>query len=293
MIPLRPTSPRHVTIFGVLIAQMLVGGASVAAAGPSQSDWVSGYNSQVRLLAGADAAAAAGSRIVAGVEIATKPDWKTYWRNPGDAGVPPMFDWSKSVNVASADVRYPAPRRLVDKGGVTIGYLGGVVFPVMVKPTDPAKPVALRLSIDYGVCKDICVPAQAELNLDFTPGEVGPLPESLSAAVRQLPSARGSERPGDPVVKAATVELAATPPRLTLDVQVPEGTAADAVDAFLVTDEGGFMPLPSPAERSSAGTLRLVVDLSKDVDIKDLRGKTVYATVTAPSGATETAIAVK
>ncbi len=262
------------------------------AAGPPESEWISGYNSRVRLIGGSSENTG-GRRFVAGVEIETKPDWKTYWRNPGDAGVPPAFDWSKSTNVATAEVRYPAPQRLVDKSGITIGYLGGVVFPVMVTPADPAKPVALKLTIDYGVCKDICVPAQADLTLDIAPKQAVPMPGNLSDVMRDLPSARGKERAGDPVVRAVTVELGATPPSLTLDVEMPDGAAADAIDAFLVTDEGGFMPLPSRADGPKKGMVRLIVDLSKDVDLKELRGKTVFATVTAPSGASEIVIAIK
>ena len=288
---------------------MLAGTVTAASAGPLQSEWANGYNSRVRLLAGAEsgphigasAAADAGAdrsapsrrRLVAGVEIETKPDWKTYWRNPGDAGVPPAFDWSKSVNVAAAEVRYPAPQRLVDKSGITIGYLGGVVFPVMVTPVDPAKPVTLKLTIDYGVCKDICVPAQAELSIDIAAAYTEPVPALLAAALDRLPSARGQERTGDPVIKAVAVELAGTPPRLTLDVLPPKGTSAEAIDAFLVTGEGGFMPLPTRAAAPSKDLVRLIVDLSRDVDIADLRGKTVFVTVSGPGGASEAVITIK
>lgn len=279
-------------LLAVGVAPLLAFALPVAATDGARSEWVSGYNSRVRLLAGTDAGAAA-RRLVAGVEIETKPDWKTYWRNPGDAGVPPAFDWSKSSNVAAVEVRYPAPQRLVDKSGVTIGYLGGVVFPVMVTPADPAKPVSLKLTIDYGVCKDICVPAQADLAIDVAAGEAGPPPANLAAALQVLPSARGKERPGDPAIKSVTVDLAATPPLLTLDVGLPDGSLADAVDAFLVAEDGGFIPLPTRASAPAKGMVRLVVDLSKDVDIKELRGKAVFVTVTGPGGASETAIAIK
>lgn len=265
--------------------------ATGAAEGPA-SDWVSGYNSRVRLLAGTDSTPS-GRRLVAGVEIETKSDWKTYWRNPGDAGVPPAFDWSKSTNVATAKVLYPAPRRLVDKSGVTIGYLGRVTFPVLITPADPSKPVSLKLTIDYGVCKDICVPAQAELTLDIAAGGSAPLPSGVAAALEDVPRPQGKELPGDPAVKSVAVELASVPPRIVIDVALPGGVEAQGIDAFLVAEDGGFMPLPGREAGAKAGMVRLVVDLSKDVDIKDLRGKTVFATVTGPGGASEVAIAIK
>ena len=64
--------------------------------------------SQLRLLLTADAA----GQIGGGIEIALEPGWYTYWRNPGEAGVPPVFDFSGSENVASVDVMYPAPDAL-------------------------------------------------------------------------------------------------------------------------------------------------------------------------------------
>lgn len=275
------------------VAMPLLAAATAAgAAEGAASDWVSGYNSRVRLIAGVDGAAAA-PKLVAAVEIETKSDWKTYWRNPGDAGVPPAFDWSKSTNVAAAKVLYPAPSRLVDKSGVTIGYLGRVMFPVLVTPVDASKPVTLKLAIDYGVCKDICVPAQAELTIDISAGGSGSLPTSIAAALASVPRPRGKEQPGDPVVRGVAVELAASPPHLALDVALPAGAEAQSIDAFLVAEDGGFMPLPARADGVGAGMVRLVVDLSKDVDIRDLRGKTVFATVTAPGGASEVAIPIK
>ena len=54
---------------------------------------------------------------------------------------------------------WPAPSRFEDQGGVAYGYKDGVLLPIRVVPNDPAKSVALRLKLDYGVCKDICIPA--------------------------------------------------------------------------------------------------------------------------------------
>ena len=85
--------------------------------------------------------------------------------------MPPSFDWSKSANLESAQVLYPAPKRFTDKSGDTIGYKGTVVFPVRLKPKDAGKPIDVRLAFDYGVCKDICIPAQAELALSIAPGD--------------------------------------------------------------------------------------------------------------------------
>jgi DsbC/DsbD-like thiol-disulfide interchange protein len=261
--------------------------SGATAAEGAASDWSNGYNSRVRLVGGIDRAAG-GRGLVAGVEIETKPDWKTYWRNPGDAGVPPTFDWSGSENVAAVEVLYPAPRRFVDKAGTTIGYLGQVTFPVAVTPKDPAQPVTLRLAIDYGVCKEICVPAQAELTLGVSPSAT--MPRALSDAVGRVPRPRGREAAGDPVIEAVAVELAATPPRIVLEARVPGG--ADSADAFLVGEDGAFVPLAVRAPGARTGYARFVVDLSRDFDIKDFKGKSIFAVVVGAGGASEARIRV-
>src|SRR5688572_3192220 len=94
----------------------------------------------------------------AGLEITLAGGWKTYWRLPGESGVPPQFDWSRSTNLAAVTVGWPAPRRFHDAAGETIGYRDRVVLPLRVAPVDPQKPVGLALSLFYAVCKDICVP---------------------------------------------------------------------------------------------------------------------------------------
>ena len=111
-------------------------------AGELASAWTSDRTeTKSRLVAGIS-----GGKPVAGVEIALDEGWKTYWRFPGEAGgVPPSFDWAKSDNVASVTVLYPAPKRLTDKAGDTLGYKSSVVFPVLVEPKDATKPVTLRL----------------------------------------------------------------------------------------------------------------------------------------------------
>jgi DsbC/DsbD-like thiol-disulfide interchange protein len=110
---------------------------------------------------------AAGGERQAGVNIDLGDGWKTYWRMPGESGVPPDFDWSGSSNVAHVDVGWPAPHRMHDAGGESIGYKGEVLFPLTVRLKTPGQPARLDLKLFYAVCKDICVPAKAEVSLDL------------------------------------------------------------------------------------------------------------------------------
>jgi suppressor for copper-sensitivity B len=131
------------------------------------SPWARHEQASVRLLAGPTAPS--GKQKV-GVEILLAPGWKTYWRSPGDSGVPPSFDWTGSTNVGGLDVRWPVPERFEDGAGSAIGYVGEVVIPISVQPVEAEKPVWLVLKLDFAVCDKICVPVSAEARLWLEPG---------------------------------------------------------------------------------------------------------------------------
>jgi DsbC/DsbD-like thiol-disulfide interchange protein len=127
------------------------------AAGALASDWSVSAKSQARLIADAHGA---------GFEIALAPGAITYWRDPGEAGVPPTFDFSGSVNLAKAEVEYPAPERIAEADGSTaFGYRGSMAFPIQVTAADPAKPVTLKARVNYAVCEKLCLPAKADVEI--------------------------------------------------------------------------------------------------------------------------------
>lgn len=105
-----------------------------------------------------------------GVEVSLKGNAHTYWRHPGDGGIPPDFNFKGSANLKQAKVLFPAPQRSGKPGEQIFGYGGEVVFPVQVVPKDPGKPVKLNLDFNYAACEKICVPAQAKLSLVLNPG---------------------------------------------------------------------------------------------------------------------------
>ena len=124
------------------------------AADAFSTDWAPAAKSDARLVAAGGA--------LAGFEIALAPGAITYWRDPGDAGVPPTFDFSGSDNVASVDPAFPAPKRIREAdGGEAFGYDGGVVLPLKVEPRRSGKPVTLALNANYAVCEKLCLPAKA------------------------------------------------------------------------------------------------------------------------------------
>lgn len=104
------------------------------------------------------------STQMAGFSLTLAPGWKTYWRAPGDAGIPPQFDWSGSQNVASVRIHWPRPVVFHINGLQQIGYHDRMVLPVEVTPRDPGLPMVLQARVELGVCKEICVPAWFDLN---------------------------------------------------------------------------------------------------------------------------------
>jgi DsbC/DsbD-like thiol-disulfide interchange protein len=124
-------------------------------------------------------------RYMAAVSLQLAPGWKTYWRSPGDAGIPPSFDWSGSRNLGAVRIHWPAPEVIRQNGMESIGYLDALTLPVEVTPLDPAKPVHLALNLALGVCHDICMPA--ELTLDADLSGPGARDGAIAAALAEAP----------------------------------------------------------------------------------------------------------
>jgi DsbC/DsbD-like thiol-disulfide interchange protein len=130
------------------------------------SDWMTQPHTAARLIAGATAKTAAATFLRAGIEIRLDSGWHTYWRDPGDTGVPPTFDFSGSDNVKSAKVLWPAPKAFPDgAGGTSIGYVDHIILPVQVVPQDTAKHSVLHLKLGYAVCGTLCIPVEANLQI--------------------------------------------------------------------------------------------------------------------------------
>ncbi len=165
----------------VLLPLLLSFAAPAAFAADAYStDWVGSSKSEARILAG-------GPRT-AGFEIRLAPGAITYWRNPGDAGVPPVFDFSGSVNLAHAEAKFPAPARIAEPdGSEAFGYSGDVLFPITIEPVDPSKPVTLALKAGYAVCEKLCLPAKADLTLSLPASAATPYAAAIGAASALTP----------------------------------------------------------------------------------------------------------
>ena len=156
IVPIRAALGFAATIFAALFV--------IEARAQDASPWQQDSHSAVRLLAGSRS----GAVLLGGIAFQLQPGWKTYWRTPGDSGVPPRFDFSKSDNVEAVTVLWPAPTKFDDgAGGNSLGYHDQVVLPLRIVAKNADKPVTLRADINYAVCEKLCIPVEASVQLAF------------------------------------------------------------------------------------------------------------------------------
>ena len=246
-----------------LIFAVLFGCLSLAlpTAAPAQtSPWAQGDKSRARLLA---AGGLAEGRYLAGVEIRLAPKNLTYWKLPGDAGVPPVFSFEGSKNLKSAQALYPAPRRFPEAGGEAFGYMDEVLFPLMVTPIDPTKPVSVALKLDYATCEKICIPARAELSLELAPtakpgAEAGLLRAWLD---------RTSRPPGDPAAPRPVLTPAEKPNawHVRFSGQAPADLFAEGPDDWFFdtrrSADGFDLILAQQPADAPAGSVELILTM--------------------------------
>jgi len=260
--------------------------AASAGAAEDASRWDGDARSAVRLIAGSSRHGDAAP-LRAGVEIRVKPGWHTYWRYPGDAGVPPRFDFTGSQNVKAVDVLWPAPQSIPEEGLTVIGYTGDVILPLAVVPQNRAKPVMLRLKLDYAVCEKLCVPAEGKAELVLA-GGASSQDAALAAAEARVPKKLALGEGSPLAVKSVRRVEGATRPRVIVDVAAPAG------ERVVLFAEGPApdwaLPVPAPIEGAPSGTQRFAFDLDGAPAGAKYEGAPITLTARAGSTAIEVVI---
>jgi DsbC/DsbD-like thiol-disulfide interchange protein len=232
---------------------LLLSSLAIEACAQDASPWQRDGHSAVRLLAGSRS----GAVLLGGIAIQLQPGWKTYWRTPGDSGVPPRFDFSKSENIEAVTVLWPAPMKFDDgAGGHSLGYHDQVVLPLRIVAKNTDKPVMLRAVVNYAVCDKLCVPVEADVELAIT--SVASTEDSaLFAAL-------------DTVPKPANV---GDPNPLTIRDVKRDGKSAVLVDVVAPSETGNIslfvegptpdwaLPVPELLEHSPPGVKRFKFEL--------------------------------
>jgi DsbC/DsbD-like thiol-disulfide interchange protein len=235
-----------------IAAAVFVASLPLEARAQDSSPWQQDGHSAVRLLAGSRS----GAVLLGGIAFQLQPGWKTYWRTPGDSGVPPRFDFSKSDNVEAVTVLWPAPVKFDDgAGGHSMGYHNQIVLPLRIVAKNADKPVTLRADINYAVCNKLCIPVDANAELAFT--SVASTEDSaLFAALDTVPKPASVGDPNPMTIRDVKRDGKST---VWVDVVTP-----DARDVSLFVEgptPDWALPVPTLLEHSPPGVKRFAFEL--------------------------------
>lgn len=210
--------------------------------------------------------------VTALVQIEPNDGWKTYWRNPGTAGMAPELDFSGSTNLKLKSIAYPVPEIGEDEAGRFVGYHHAVSFVVELEKPDEAAPAKIDLQALVGICDKVCLPFMAQFTLDLDPR--APEGEEFSAlmmAQAALPEAPRADFAVRSLMKAADGKS------LIADVLVPDPTKVEVAAAVSDGVTLGKDPTATVADRNA----KLVIPVKRI----DRAGAPHQITVLVKSGA--------
>lgn len=248
----RPMTKLNAILAATVMAAPLTCGLAVPSALASPFDGVA----QIEVLPGWQTPT--GTHM-AGLRVTLQPGWKTYWRAPGDAGIPPQFSWAGSENLTGAQYHWPVPEVLAQNDLFSIGYSDSLVLPIELSPADSDAPITVAGEVHIGVCEDICVPMTLQfaaelpvtgarngaiiaslLNQPLTAEEAGvtkaaceitPISDGLQVtATVEMPSAGGAEtvivEAGNPEVWVSPTDVVRDGPYLRATVDMIHMTSS-------------------------------------------------------------------
>jgi DsbC/DsbD-like thiol-disulfide interchange protein len=200
--------------------------------------------------------------------------------------VPPRFDFGGSQNVKAVEVLWPAPQRIAEESLVAIGYTGDVTLPLAVLPQNAAKPVVLRLKLDYAVCEKLCVPAEGKSELVLAGGPSSH-DTALAAATARVPQKAALGQGPTVAIKSVRREDGAARPRIVVDVAAPSGTSVALFAEGPAPDWA--LPVPTRIEGAPAGLQRFAFELDGAPPGAKYEGAAVTLTAVAGDAAIEVA----
>ena len=191
-----------------------------------------------------------------GLAIKHQPHWHSYWKNPGDSGMATKLRWTLPEGVSAAEIEWPTPQRLPVGPLINYGYEGELLLPVALalSPAFTAGALDVKLSAEWLVCKDVCIPQSGEFALRVP---VGATPQvAHAAAFERTRVARPQALAG--VTALARVQAQA----LTVEVNgLPAPWEGKAIE-FFAEDAGVIDHAARIEQRWGGGSLHLRVPLS-------------------------------
>jgi thiol:disulfide interchange protein DsbD len=165
--PLTPVLRKLLFIF---LALALCGGTHAQLATPG-SPTVITDQARTELLAHAPEGVSPGQPVWVGLQIQHKEHWHTYWKNPGDAGLPTVLEWTLPPGVSAGEIAWPVPKKISVGPLVNYGYEGTLLLAVPLTITPDFKPpllgqdLTVKLRASWLICKTECIPEEGEYTL--------------------------------------------------------------------------------------------------------------------------------
>ncbi|MBN8950453.1 MULTISPECIES: protein-disulfide reductase DsbD domain-containing protein [unclassified Rhizobium] len=256
---------------------------SATAAHAATSEWVDNEGGRIRLIA---LAPDAEGHIRAALQIEPEPGWITYWREPGQGGIPPQITPAPGSGVTLEKISYPIPKPISVGPIQEIGYDAPVTLPLDLHVAGKA-PEKLELTTFIGLCKDICIPFQAELSLPLTANEQPTSHElaTLDAAKAMLPQAPSS----DFAIRSHTISADAK--SLSLQLTLPE-TSGKTPEIY-VTGPSGYVFFRQANAKREGTAFSADIEIGKLPKDYDPKGKSWGVLVIDGARAMETTLALE
>jgi len=223
-------------------------------ANAATGEWFQDHEAKVRLVSSTSGTGDL-EEIGLGLEFVLNPGWKIYWRSPGDAGIPPEIDWSKSKNLKTIEQKWPVPARFSSFGMDTFGYGEEIIFPLVATVKEPGQPLQLSAAINYLICADICVPGAANVSLNLTDGPSSPSEQSQRINVYESLVPQTASHQGFELQRLTSTS---TGEQHELRIEVASLTAFDAPDLIVEGPEGFFYAKPKVEISEDGMTASLV-----------------------------------
>ena len=242
----------------LLIAQCLGFTCVYAQIGIQNTTVVQTEQVRAELLAYAPQGVAPGAQVWLGLQLQHQAQWHTYWKNPGDSGLPTTLQWTLPEGISAGEVAWPTPQKIAIGSLANLGYEGTVLLPVPLtigpnfRPAALAQTLDVQLDANWLVCRQECIPQEGHFTLRL------PLRGSTALSRADFESAWAAAPRDLRGTLQATVSTAAMVVRAS---GLPPGWRGKAVQAFPETPELLHTPaLPSASDAvqsgaaSSAGT---------------------------------------
>lgn len=218
------------------------------------------------------------------LQIEPKAGWITYWKEPGEAGIPPQITLSPGDGITLENISFPVPKPFETGNVRDLGYDHPVTLPFTLTVADPNRPLKLNASAFIGLCRNICIPFQAEFELDLSKAKGLPLEENLilDKAARSLP-----ERPSKDfdVTRHGLTDDRQT---LNLAIRLPQASQAPKI---YVAGPDGHVLFDQENGRLDDGLYQVDMPVGKLPKGYDPKGKSWDILVVAGSRAMETSLA--